>query len=105
MDRNSPVYQKESEMKLPAETWLVLDEDQGVKNLESINDAMFLVNVGSRSFPDFPSRAHGFAYGINFNDGHAEIRKILDTQNWTAMHPYAGIKDWTWLRDRTTHPL
>jgi hypothetical protein len=45
------------------------------------------------------------AYGINFNDGHAEIRKILDTPNWTALNPTAGIKDWTWLKDRTTHPL
>jgi prepilin-type N-terminal cleavage/methylation domain-containing protein len=105
MDRNKPVYQKETEMKLPADTWLVLDEDQGTKGLESINDAMFLVNTGTQSFPDFPSRAHGMAYGINFNDGHAEIRKILDTPNWTAMNPTAGIKDWTWLKDRTTHPL
>ncbi len=80
MDPLWPVYLKETEMKKPSETWLVLDEDQGVLDEESINDAMFLVNVGSQSFPDFPSRAHGFAYGINFNDGHAEIVKIIDTQ-------------------------
>jgi len=104
MDPRWPVYLKETEMKQPAETWLVLDEDQGIQGVESINDAMFLLNVTAQSFPDFPSRAHGFAYGINFNDGHAEIRKILDTKNWTASTPAAGIKDWTWLRDRTTHP-
>ena len=104
MDPQKPAYLKETEMKLPSDTWLVLDEDQGIKGLESINDAMFLVNVGSQSFPDFPSRAHGNAYGINFNDGHAEIRKLLDTFNWTAVSPTAGIKDWTWLKDRTTHP-
>jgi prepilin-type N-terminal cleavage/methylation domain-containing protein len=105
MDPLWPVYQKETEMKKPSETWLVLDEDQGIQGLESINDAMFLVNVGSQTFPDFPSRAHGFAFGINFNDGHAEIRKIIDTKGWTALNPAAGIQDWTWLRDRTTHPM
>jgi prepilin-type N-terminal cleavage/methylation domain-containing protein len=104
MDSRWPVYLKETEMKQPSETWLVLDEDQGDMLTESINDAMFLVNVGSQSFPDFPSRAHGFAYGINFNDGHAEIRKILDTKNWTSLNPTAGKQDWTWLRDRTSHP-
>jgi prepilin-type N-terminal cleavage/methylation domain-containing protein len=104
MDPLWPVYLKETEMKQPSETWLVLDEDQGILDLESINDAMFLVNVGTQTFPDFMSRAHGFAYGINFNDGHAEIRKILDTKNWTALNPAAGKQDWTWLRDRTTHP-
>jgi prepilin-type N-terminal cleavage/methylation domain-containing protein len=104
MDSKWPVYLKETEMRQPSETWLVLDEDQGIQGVESINDAMFLVNVGSQSFPDFPSRAHGMAYGINFNDGHAEIRKILDTKNWTTANTAAGIQDWTWLRDRTSHP-
>jgi prepilin-type N-terminal cleavage/methylation domain-containing protein len=103
-DPRFPIYLKETEMKLPSNTWLVLDEDQGIKDLESINDAMFLVNVVVQSFPDFPSRAHGFAYGINFNDGHAEIRKIFDSKNWTAAAPVAGTKDWNWLKDCTTHP-
>ena len=72
--------------------------------MESINDAMFLVNVGTQTFPDFPSRAHGFAFGINFNDGHADIRRIIDTKNWTASTPAAGKQDWTWVRERTSRP-
>jgi len=105
--RNStyPVYLKETEMRLPSDTWLVLDEDQGIQDQESINDGMFLVNVISQTFPDFPSRAHGFAYGINFNDGHAEIRKIIDTKGWSRSNTAGGPQDWTWLTYRTTHPL
>jgi prepilin-type N-terminal cleavage/methylation domain-containing protein len=100
-----PVYLKETEMKVPSDTWLMLDEDQGVQDQESINDAMFLVNPIQQVFPDFPSRAHGFAFGVNFNDGHAEIHKIIDTKNWSRSNTAAGIKDWSWFRDNTTHPL
>ena len=109
--RNStyPVYLKETEMRLPSDTWLVLDEDQGVQNVESINDAMFLVNPVTPAFPDYPSRAHGNAFGINFNDGHAEIHRLVDTLEWTATSPVAGkpplYKDWNWLASKTTHPL
>ncbi len=104
-DPNRPVYLKESEMRKPSQTWLVLDEDQ-----DSINDAMFLVDLsGSRRFCDLPSRAHGNSYGINFNDGHAEIYPLRDmaSQKWknTDAAPMGGINDWRALTNVTTHPL
>ncbi len=81
-DPDWPIYLKETEMKKPADTWLVVDEDQGEMFKESINDGMLLMDVGgTRQFLDLPSRAHGFAYGINFNDGHAEIHKFLDNES------------------------
>jgi prepilin-type N-terminal cleavage/methylation domain-containing protein len=103
-DPNFPVYVKESEIKLPAQTWLLADEDQ-----ESINDCMLLVDVGGTArFLDLPSRAHGNAYGINFNDGHAEIYKFMDaaSKNWKVSdpRPKGGLNDWMKLRDVTTHP-
>jgi type II secretory pathway pseudopilin PulG len=102
-DPKFPVYTKESEITQPATTWLVLDEDQ-----LSINDAMFLVDVGGTyRFLDLPSRNHGFGYGINFNDGHAEIYKLMESasQTWkpTDPTPRGGFNDWTRLRDVTTH--
>ena len=102
-DAAHPVYTKESQLTKPAETWLVLDEDQ-----ESINDGMFLVDVkGTARFLDLPSRIHGFAYGINFNDGHAEIYKLSDaaSRNWkvTDPRPRGGINDWQKLVNVTTH--
>ncbi len=104
MDPKWPVYLKEIQITQPATTWLVLDEDPA-----SINDAMFLVDVGgSGRLLDLPSRLHGNGYGINFNDGHAEIYKLMDgaSRNWTptSAHPMGGYNDWVRLRDVTTHP-
>ena len=98
-----PVYTKDTQMKLPSQTWLVADEDQA-----SINDCMLLMDVsGSYRFADLPSRAHGNAYGLNFNDGHAEIYKFIDSAsiNWkvTDSYPKGGLRDWQKLRDVTTH--
>ena len=100
-DPDKPVYRKESEMRAPAQTWLVLDEDQ-----ESINDGMFLLDVGSARFPDLPSRAHGNGYGINFNDGHAEVYQLRDaaSHKWTP-GATGGPNDYARLRAVTTHPL
>jgi len=101
MDSNKPVYRKESQMRLPAQTWLVLDEDQA-----SINDGMFLLDVGTARFPDLPSRAHGMGYGINFNDGHAEVYQLRDpaSQKWVP-GAAGGPNDYQRLRNVTTHPL
>jgi prepilin-type N-terminal cleavage/methylation domain-containing protein len=103
MDPKWPVYIKEVQITQPAATWLVLDEDP-----QSINDAMFLVDVGgSGRLLDLPSRLHGNGYGINFNDGHAEIYKLMDgaSRTWTptSAHPMGGFNDWVRLRDVTTH--
>jgi prepilin-type N-terminal cleavage/methylation domain-containing protein len=102
-----PVYTLESQIKQPATTFLVLDEDQ-----DSINDAMFLVDVsGNYRFTDLPSRNHcGAAYGINFNDGHADIVKLNDaaSKNWKLTNPMSypagGFNDWQALTNVTTHP-
>jgi len=102
MDPRYPVYIRDNQMKYPSRTWLVLDEDQ-----ESINDGMFLVDVGgTRRFLDLPARSHGRAYGINFNDGHAEIYKLKDSEshNWKPTQQ-GGLADWQALTNVTTHPL
>jgi prepilin-type N-terminal cleavage/methylation domain-containing protein len=104
MDPNYPIYLKEAEITQPATTWLVVDEDQ-----VSINDCMLLMDVGGTArFWDLPSRNHcGSAYGINFNDGHAELYAFLEaaSKNWTPPPPTpaGGINDWKKLRDVTSH--
>ncbi len=97
-----PVYIRESEISRPTQTWLVLDEDQ-----KSINDAMFLMDIaGGRRFLDLPSRAHGFGYGINFNDGHAEIYTLRDQESKTwDVGSLGGFNDWSRLTNVTTHPM
>lgn len=105
MNTSAPVYRKESEIKKPSQTWVVLDEDQA-----SINDAMFIVDMGGAArFLDLPSRNHGFGYGINFADGHAEIFQLRDaaSKNWNVndARPKGGLNDWMALTNVTTHPL
>lgn len=103
-DPNHPVYQKESEIKLPGQTFVLVDEDQ-----ESINDGMLFVDVGGTArFLDLPSRAHRFGYGICFADGRAEIDQFKDdkSKTWHATdgRPYGGLNDWMRLVSVTTHP-
>ena len=105
MNPNAPVYRKESELRRPAQTWVILDEDQ-----ESINDGMFMVDMGGAArFLDLPSRNHGYGYGINFADGHAEIYNLRDPESkaWTVggARPKGGLRDWMALTNVTTHPL
>jgi prepilin-type N-terminal cleavage/methylation domain-containing protein len=102
-DLNKPVYLKESEIKVPSQIWLVMDEDFE----ESINDAMFLTDMsGAVGFLDLPARAHTFGYGINFNDGHAEIYKLKDpeSRNWSP-GDFGGMNDYIRHTNITTRPL
>jgi len=55
---------KESDIRRPLETFVVLDEDP-----ESINDAFFLVDQEQgMGLVDLPGRQHAMGYGINFAD-------------------------------------
>ena len=101
---NAPIYLKETEIRRPTLTWVLLDEDQA-----SINDGMFLVDMGGAArLLDLPARSHGNGYGINFADGHAEIFQLRDgaSKTWPqAARPLGGLNDWMALTNVTTHPL
>jgi prepilin-type N-terminal cleavage/methylation domain-containing protein len=92
----APVYMKENSIKKPTDTFLVLDEDQA-----SINDGMFLTDMsdGAARWLDLPSRNHGFGFGINFCDGHAQIYSFKDksgpngVQNWTTANTGVAMND------------
>jgi prepilin-type N-terminal cleavage/methylation domain-containing protein len=103
-DPSWPVIIKESDMSDPARTFLFVDEDQA-----SINDCQLYMDLtNARRFVDLPSRAHGNAYGIDFNDGHAEIWAFHETASITwkdTDRPGGGLNDWTALKNVATHPL
>jgi prepilin-type N-terminal cleavage/methylation domain-containing protein len=97
------VYTKETQLTQASKTFLALDEDQA-----SINDGMFFMDMGSPRFLDLPSRNHGNAYGINFNDGHAEIFTLHRASiNWTVGSGVAGtdLADWQAMTNVTMHPF
>jgi len=68
-------YNKDSDVRSPAATWYLVDEQE-----KSINDAFFLVAMpGLTTSPlDLPATRHNRGYGLSFCDGHSEIYKLID---------------------------
>jgi len=97
----------------PVKTWVLIDERE-----ESINDGFFVVDMAgypnapqSVMLVDFPASYHNSAGGLNFADGHAEIRKWVDPRtkpkgrknsNLTLNIPSPNNKDMIWLQERST---
>ena len=94
----------------PSKTWLLIDE-----RMESINDGFFVVTMNQRGagcfLVDYPARYHNRAAGLNFCDGHAEIKKWLDPRtippqkngvNLQLNIPSPNNVDIAWLQERTT---
>jgi len=105
------VYLKVSQFTVPgpAMTWVLLDEHP-----DSINDGLFGLYVSKQTWDDVPASYHNGACGFSFGDGHAEIKKWLDTQtkppisrNSLAQGPNSGTgtvspRDHKWMVDRTS---
>jgi prepilin-type N-terminal cleavage/methylation domain-containing protein len=97
----------------PARTWLLIDERE-----DSINDGFFVVDMlgypsspGSIMLVDYPASYHNGSGGLNFADGHSEIRKWIDGrtvpvlkkgQELTLNVPSPNNRDIIWLQERTT---
>ena len=75
------IFLKESQFVKPTDTWVLIDEDK-----ESINDAMFLMNMTGGKFSDLPARIHDFGFGISFADGRSTIMKFKN-RGWAAKWP------------------
>jgi len=98
----------------PSQTWLILDERE-----DSINDATFAVDMGGFDpltsaawrIVDYPASYHNGAGGLNFADGHSEIRKWVDARTRPILKkgqviplnvPSPGNRDVFWLQERST---
>ncbi len=89
----------------PSTCWIMLDEHP-----DSINDPLFsvLMSPGS-AWTDVPASYHNGACGFSFADGHAEIKKWLDSntiQPVRRVNPSLGNgkfspRDMLWLQLRT----
>lgn len=95
------VFLKDTQIARPSKSWLLIDEDP-----PSINDAMFLVDMGTggRGLVDLPSRKHGNAACLNFADAHAEVFKLTDKDslNWQPGGVHKPNTDWDRLRKITS---
>lgn len=74
------VFIKESDVRAPANIWLLLDEHP-----DSINDAAFAFEMPPSSFGtqwiDIPAKYHGNACGFTFLDGHSLVHKWVSPQD------------------------
>jgi prepilin-type processing-associated H-X9-DG protein len=73
------VFDKETEIRRPTDTWVFLDEDE-----RSINDGFFMTDPTGRVWQDLPAislHRHNFSYGLAFADGHAEIWTLRDAKS------------------------
>lgn len=107
---------KTSDMTVPPPslTWLLIDERE-----DSINDATFAVsmegfdpkNPRQWRIVDYPASYHNGAAGLNFADGHSEIKKWVDSRTKPQLIPGQLIPlnvpspnnpDVYWMQERST---
>jgi prepilin-type N-terminal cleavage/methylation domain-containing protein len=73
-----PFFVKESDLRRPADLWVMLDEDE-----RSINDGFFVTDPTGRLWNDFPaisSHRHNYSFALNFADGHSETWQFSDAR-------------------------
>ena len=99
-------YLKQSQVRRPAKTWLVIDEHP-----DSINDGYFINNPDVNHWQDMPASYHNGACGFSFADGHSEIKKWQSNSSkytavqfaYPATKPFdaPGYADFRWYLERT----
>ncbi len=106
------VYGRTSQIVIPANTWVLVDEHP-----DSINDAACAVQMAkptatTAQIIDFPASYHNGACGFSFADGHSEIHKWRGSKikpapkynNNLPLNVTAGdaVKDMIWWSENTT---
>ena len=101
------VYGKMSQIKLPAKTWVLVDEHP-----DSINDGWMITNpTTTNAWLDLPGSLHAGACGFNFTDGHSEIKRWSDTSTKLPVKRQdykgseAGFRDASWMIGHSTSRL
>ncbi len=107
---NNPDYRQYvrlGDVRAPGTIFTLIDEHP-----DSINDGYFLNRVERREWVDLPASFHGGAASVSFADGHAESHRWLSARTRPPARPDAtglpfdvpegGLRDFTWLMERTT---
>jgi hypothetical protein len=93
----------------PSKSWVLLDERE-----DSINDGWYAVDMDQAFNPglvvDYPAAYHSGAGGLNFADGHSEIRRWVDPElqrgikhnQLLTLGAANAPRDMRWLAERTT---
>ena len=98
-------YRKDSDIRHPSETWVLLDEDE-----RSINDGFFVTDPTAKVWIDFPAisaHRHSYSFGIDFADGRSDIWHHRDPRTRQVTHnqtEQSGNMDLERLASATTAP-
>jgi prepilin-type N-terminal cleavage/methylation domain-containing protein/prepilin-type processing-associated H-X9-DG protein len=94
----------------PSMLWILMDEHPDGINAGGFANMMVESPAAARII-DFPASYHNGAAGLNFADGHAEIKKWMDPRtkprarynnNLALNVPSPNNNDMIWLADRTS---
>jgi prepilin-type processing-associated H-X9-DG protein len=101
----------------PSMTWVLIDERQdSINNGQMFHymDSIYPTKPKQWGWVNWPANYHGGSGGLNFADGHAEIRKWRDGRTtppfkpgvdifriWPAYVPSPNNQDCYWLGLRT----
>jgi prepilin-type N-terminal cleavage/methylation domain-containing protein/prepilin-type processing-associated H-X9-DG protein len=110
--RKYRVYYKTAEIvdPPPASCYVLLDEHPDGINAGGFAN-MMVENLAQARIIDFPASYHNGAAGISFADGHAEIRKWIDTRTKPPVRYNNQLQlnvlspnnqDMVWLAERTS---
>jgi prepilin-type N-terminal cleavage/methylation domain-containing protein/prepilin-type processing-associated H-X9-DG protein len=98
----------------PSKAWVFVEERE-----DGINDGWFAVDMGSfdphkptsHTIVDYPASYHNAACSFSFADGHAEIRKWVDSRTYPKLRAGVGLplgqsspnnRDVDWIQERTS---
>ncbi len=113
-NENGMIFRKSSTIVTPSKMFVMIDERE-----DSINDGTFEMDAGDKlngvsTIVDYPASYHLQGGGLNFADGHSEVKRWRDERTMPPlkdikkgellqlMVPSAGNKDIEWLKARTT---
>jgi prepilin-type N-terminal cleavage/methylation domain-containing protein/prepilin-type processing-associated H-X9-DG protein len=105
-------YFKTAQMTAPSPSmlWVLLDEHPDGINAGGFAN-MMVESPGSERIIDYPASYHNGAAGLTYADGHAEIKKWVDSRtkpparynnNLALNVPSPNNKDMIWLAERTS---
>jgi prepilin-type processing-associated H-X9-DG protein len=88
----------------PTKAFVFIDEHE-----DSIDDATFVARIYFPGWSSLPSSRHNGSGNLSFADGHAEIKKWLDSRTRKPVEkkhfiyaPSPGNPDVAWLQERST---
>jgi len=95
-----------AEIQQPTKMFVLIDERE-----DSVNNGHFGMIMNEEEILDYPANYHNGAAGLNFADGHSEIKKWVDPRTTPELKKNTELQLWVsspsnvdmaWLRERTS---